>query len=225
MTLQASLGEHAGGYHGACPRINPAHDPADAATAFGACRIKAEALQGRHPHARFCRSPPPHGRQPDPNGGCHASPLLVAIEELPREVFLPRPRSLSPIAISISWSGKSKPQGEKRWSLAPVLLARMLQAVEPVRGAKVLHVGCGTGYASGIFARLGAHVVALDEDASLIAAAERALATAGVRGVKTFVGPLDAGAPANSPFDVILSRAPTNANRKASSRNWARVGA
>ena len=55
-------------------------------------------------------------------------------------------------------------------------------------------MGCGTGYASGIFARLGAHVVALDEDASLIAAAERALATAGVRGVKTFVGPLDAGA-------------------------------
>ena len=131
-------------------------------------------------------------------------PLLVAIEELPRKVFLPE--AAKPFAYSDQHLvvGEVEATGEKRWSLAPVLLARMLQAVEPVRGAKVLHVGCGTGYASGIFARLGAHVAALDEDASLIAAAERALATAGVRGVKTFVGPLDAGAPADSPFDVIF---------------------
>ena len=63
-----------------------------------------------------------------------------------------------------------------------------------MRGSKVLHVACGTGYASAIFAKLGAHVVALDEDEGLIGLAATALAAAGISGVKTVVGPLAAGA-------------------------------
>jgi protein-L-isoaspartate(D-aspartate) O-methyltransferase len=65
-------------------------------------------------------------------------------------------------------------------------------------------VACGTGYASAIFAELGAHVVALDEDAALAASAEAALAAAGVPGVTAVVGLLAEGARAKAPFDVIF---------------------
>src|SRR5262249_29897186 len=90
------------------------------------------------------------------------------------------------------------------YALAPVLLARMLQATEPVQGAKALHIACGTCYASAIMAKLGATVIALDEDRRLIELGEAALANAGVSGVKAMIGPLADGAAAEGPFDVIF---------------------
>lgn len=131
-------------------------------------------------------------------------PILAAIEDLPREVFVPEPAK--PFAYSDQHLvvGRVEATGESRYSLAPVLLARMAQAVEPVRGEKVLYVACGTGYGSAVFGMLGAHVVALDEDAGLIAAAGRAFAEAGVSAVKTRAGPLFEGAPSEAPFDVIF---------------------
>ena len=117
-------------------------------------------------------------------------PVLAAIEDLPRERFLPE--AAKPFAYSDQHLvvGRVEATGESRYSLAPVLLARMVQALEPVQGERVLHVACGTGYGSAIFAELGAQVVALDEDAALIARRARASATAGFRGVKTRVGTL-----------------------------------
>ncbi|HEV3248398.1 MAG TPA: protein-L-isoaspartate O-methyltransferase [Beijerinckiaceae bacterium] len=131
-------------------------------------------------------------------------PVLAAIENLPRERFLPE--AAKPFAYSDQhlMVGRVETTGESRYSLAPVLFARMVQAVEPVQGERVLHIACGTGYGSAVFAKLGAHVVALDEDASLIAAAERALAEAGISGVKTRVGMLFEGASSEAPFDVIF---------------------
>jgi protein-L-isoaspartate(D-aspartate) O-methyltransferase len=131
-------------------------------------------------------------------------PLLAALDELPREGFLPEP--VKPFAYSDRHLevGRIEATGELRYALAPVLIARMLQAIEPVQGSKVLHVACGTGYASAILAKLGAHVVALDEDAGLIGLAEAALAAAGISGVKLVTGPLAAGAPGEAPFDVIF---------------------
>jgi protein-L-isoaspartate(D-aspartate) O-methyltransferase len=142
-------------------------------------------------------------------------PLIAAIEELPREKFLPeavKPFAYSDQHLSV---GRIEASGEERYSLCPILIARMVQAVDPVQGAKVLHVACGTGYASGIFAKLGADVVALDEDAGIIASAQAALASTGISGAKAIVGPLSEGTVANSPFDVIFiegayEREPTN---------------
>jgi protein-L-isoaspartate(D-aspartate) O-methyltransferase len=130
--------------------------------------------------------------------------LLSVLEDLPREIFLPEP--VKPFAYSDQHLeiGRNEATGEPRYALAPVLLARMLQAVEPVAGGKVLHIACGTAYGSAIFAKLGAVVVAVDEDEKIIAAAEAALAAAGVTTVTTLKGPLAEGAKARAPFDVIF---------------------
>ncbi len=131
-------------------------------------------------------------------------PVLAAIEELPRECFLPE--AAKPFAYSDQHLvvGRVEATGESRYSLAPVLLARMIQAVEPLQGDRVLHIACGTGYGSAVFAKLGAQVVALDEDAGLIATAERSLREAGVSGVKTRLGTLLEGARSEALFDVIF---------------------
>ena len=131
-------------------------------------------------------------------------PLLAAMDEVPREMFAPE--ASKPFAYSDQHLlvGRIDARSENRYALSPALIARMLQAVEPVQNAKVLHVACGTGYASAIFAKLGADVVALDEDPALIAAAEHALAEARALGVRTRVGMLPDGDTAEAPFDVIF---------------------
>jgi protein-L-isoaspartate(D-aspartate) O-methyltransferase len=131
-------------------------------------------------------------------------PLLGALDTVARELFLPEAAKAFAYSDQQLEIGRSEATGERRRALPPVLLARMVQAVVPVRGHKVLDVGCGTGYAAAIFAVQGAKVVALDEDAKLVASAAASLAAAGVSGVKTIVGPLAAGAPGDAPFDLIF---------------------
>jgi protein-L-isoaspartate(D-aspartate) O-methyltransferase len=142
-------------------------------------------------------------------------PLLAAFDDLAREVFLPeeaKPFAYSDRHLDI---GRIESTGEVRYALAPVLLARMLQAVEPVQGAKVLHVACGTCYAGAILAKLGVSVVALDEDRKLVDGGAAALASVGVSSARMMVGPLAEGAAAEGPFDVIFiegayQKRPTN---------------
>jgi protein-L-isoaspartate(D-aspartate) O-methyltransferase len=131
-------------------------------------------------------------------------PLIAAFDELPREHFLPE--AMKPFAYSDRHLAIARIEGtgEPRYALAPVLVARMLQAVEPAPGVKVLHVACGTCYASAILAKLGADVVALDEDKGVIGMAEAALAAARITGVRTILGPLADGAAAEGPFDLIF---------------------
>jgi protein-L-isoaspartate(D-aspartate) O-methyltransferase len=131
-------------------------------------------------------------------------PLLAAFDEVPRERFVPE--AAKPFAYSDRHLelGRVEASGETRYAIAPVLLARMLQAVEPAAGAKVLHVACGSGYGAAIMARLGASVTGLEQDPSLVAAAEAALTAAGVTGVKLVTGPLAEGVAAEGPFDIII---------------------
>jgi protein-L-isoaspartate(D-aspartate) O-methyltransferase len=131
-------------------------------------------------------------------------PLLAAFDSLAREEFLPEKLKAFAYSDRHLELGRVEATGEPRYGLAPVLVARMLQAVEPLAGARLLHVACGTGYASAICAKLGAHVVALDEDPRLIDAAQAAFGATGITGVKTLVGKLSAGAVKEAPFDVIF---------------------
>jgi protein-L-isoaspartate(D-aspartate) O-methyltransferase len=131
-------------------------------------------------------------------------PLLAAFDSLAREEFLPEKLKAFAYSDRHLGIGRVEATGEERYALAPVLVARMLQAVEPLEGAKLLHVACGTGYAAAICAKLGAQVVALDEDPRLIEAAQKALVSAGISGVKTVIGSLPVGAATDAPFDVIF---------------------
>ncbi len=124
--------------------------------------------------------------------------LIEAFRSVPRELFLPEARR------AIAYVDEDIAIGQDRYLMEPMVLARLLQeaAVEP--GDVVLDVGCGSGYASAILARLAATVVALESDPGLAKTANETLAALDVDNVAVVEGPLTEGYPKQAPYNVIL---------------------
>ncbi len=127
--------------------------------------------------------------------------LLDAVEATARESFVPEHlRDLAytdqPIIVTAG--------GASRQLLAPMVLARLLQALDVKPGDKVLDCAGGSGYGAAIAAGLGATVTALEESADMAEHMRQCLAAAGVAGIAVQSGDLEAGAPLAAPFDVIV---------------------
>jgi protein-L-isoaspartate(D-aspartate) O-methyltransferase len=125
--------------------------------------------------------------------------VLAAMARLPREAFVPaafQPRAYADEAV---------PLAPRRAMMAPMVLARLLQALAPRLGEAALVVGAGTGYAAAVLADLGAVVTALEEDASLLAIARQAWQEVLPGAVPQAVqGPPALGHEAAGPYHVIL---------------------
>ena len=124
--------------------------------------------------------------------------LLDAMLTIPREQFLPA------TLASLAYLDADLPIGDGRALLRPMVLAKLLQAAHVRPGERLLDVGCATGYATAILARLGASVVGLEENPDLAAAAKAALAAVGAANAEVVVGSLVAGWPGGGPYDGIL---------------------
>ena len=124
--------------------------------------------------------------------------LIAAMAALPRERFVP-----AALAEQAYRDGDIA-IGDGRVLLKPMVLAKLIQAARVRSSDHVLDVGCGTGYASAVLARLAGSVVALEQDAALARQAKEALAATDGGRVEIAVGPLTAGWPAAAPYDVIF---------------------
>src|SRR5215470_15865453 len=124
--------------------------------------------------------------------------LLAAFDAVPREQFVPA------ALRSVAYVDEDIPIGKGRHLLEPMVLARLLQLAEIAPGDVVLDVGCATGYAAAIMARLAKRVVAFEQDGELRSAAERNLAALGAANVTLLEGALSEGAASHGPFAVIL---------------------
>ena len=122
-------------------------------------------------------------------------PIIEAMLHVPREAFVP------PARIEAAYLGENLFLAPGRVVLDPRTLGKLLEGLDIVPGERVLDLGTGLGYAAALIARMGAEVVALEDDPARAAAAGEALRGTGVRVVQ---GPLPAGAPAEAPFDAIL---------------------
>jgi protein-L-isoaspartate(D-aspartate) O-methyltransferase len=123
--------------------------------------------------------------------------VLAAFAGIPREAFV------APAFASFAYLDRDVPAlgARDRLLLAPMTLARLIQAANVRPGEKALDVAGGSGYSAAILAKLGARVVALEADSGAIAAARRLLATE--ESIEIVAGDLADGA-AGGPFDVIL---------------------
>ncbi|RAI45661.1 protein-L-isoaspartate O-methyltransferase family protein [Rhodoplanes roseus] len=130
--------------------------------------------------------------------------LLDALVAVPREHYVPAAKAAmaymdGDLAVAPVAHGKAD-----RCLLKPMVLARLIQALEIAETDRVLDLACGTGYSTAILARLAASVVGLEETPALAESAARLLASAGIGNVSVVSGPLEAGWPSGGPYDAIL---------------------
>lgn len=124
--------------------------------------------------------------------------IVAAMEELPRELFLPKPLR------GIAYIDEDIAIGNGRYLMEPMVLARLLQAAEAGPNDVALDIGCGNGYGAALLARLASTVVAVESDAALARQATEILGKLGIDTVSVCEGPLDAGWPDQAPYDVIV---------------------
>jgi protein-L-isoaspartate(D-aspartate) O-methyltransferase len=129
--------------------------------------------------------------------------VLGAMLEIPRERFLPAESQVLAYADLELPVTKPRPGKAPRCLLRPEVLGRLIQEAEVGPMDRILDVGCATGYSTAVLSRIGANVVGLEEDPELAAAAKANVA-AFAHNVSIVTGPLIAGAPKESPFDVIF---------------------
>jgi len=127
--------------------------------------------------------------------------VIAAMLEVPREKFVPQERAQlayidDDLCVQDAASGKAA-----RYLMEPMVLAKLLQALELSPGSKVLDVGCGTGYSSAVLGMVAGQVVALEEDASLAAVAGK---FARAPNVEVVTGKLSDGWSQRAPYDAIL---------------------
>ncbi|MGO4715413.1 protein-L-isoaspartate O-methyltransferase family protein [Bradyrhizobium sp. 2TAF24] len=128
--------------------------------------------------------------------------IIEAMLDVPREAFVPdEQRGMAYLDLDLA---VSEGAGGKRYLIKPVVIAKMLQAAEIKPTDRVLVVGCATGYAAALAARLAAEVVATEADQALATRATAILAGLGVGNVTVIAAAAAAGAPARAPYDVVV---------------------
>ena len=129
--------------------------------------------------------------------GIHDDRVLAAMEEVPRELFLPegqRRRAYRDGAVRI---------GEGQTMSQPWIVACMAQLLELDGDEKVLEVGTGSGYGAAVLSRLCREVVTIERHETLAVRAEQALHELGYDNVVVGVGDGTRGAPERAPFGGI----------------------
>ena len=100
--------------------------------------------------------------------------IIDALLEIPRERFVPD--SLSGIA----YVDENIPVGHGRCIMEAMVIARMLQMASLSSDDMVLTIGCGTGYAVSILAKIVDTVVAVESDKVLLQKAAENFAALGL---------------------------------------------
>jgi protein-L-isoaspartate(D-aspartate) O-methyltransferase len=130
--------------------------------------------------------------------GVKDSRVLAAMEEVPRERFVPE--AMHPRAFD----DRALPIAEAQTISQPYIVAVMTELLAPEPDHRVLEVGTGSGYQTAILARLAARVFTVERHANLARAAQALLDSLGFTNVEVRVADGTAGLPDQAPFDRIL---------------------
>jgi|tagenome__1003787_1003787.scaffolds.fasta_scaffold20589526_2 protein-L-isoaspartate(D-aspartate) O-methyltransferase len=139
--------------------------------------------------------------------------VIARMFAVPREKFLPEHMATlaySDLALDLPTSDGGMP----RRLLAPLVLARMIQASVAGPRDRVLDVGGATGYSAAILGGLALSVIALESDPGFVAKAKTALAD-NPEPVKVVQGEVTKPPAGEGPFDLIFVNGAIEANYEA----------
>ena len=124
--------------------------------------------------------------------------LIGAFAEMPRECFV------APDQQGVAYIDEDLPLAEGRFMLEPMVLARMIQALELSADDSVLDIAAGTGYSTAIIARLVASVVGIESNRNLRNLAEKQLQELEIDNAVMVAGNPPTGYPKEAPYDAII---------------------
>jgi protein-L-isoaspartate(D-aspartate) O-methyltransferase len=130
--------------------------------------------------------------------------VLAAIASIPRERFVPdaeRHRAYENVALPIAC---------QQTISQPLVVARMLEVLDPRPEDRVLDIGTGSGYHAALLALLTRHVWTVERHPELSAQAAQAIGGLGLDNVTFVVADGGAGLPSEAPFDAVNVAAATN---------------
>lgn len=130
-------------------------------------------------------------RVTDPN-------ILAAMAELPRERFVPKSKQ------GIAYVDEDIEVAPGRFLMEPMVVARLMQALELTADTTVLNIGCATGYDPALLGRLAGSVVAVESDSALAALASETIHELAVDNVAIIEAPATGGYPSQAPYDAIF---------------------
>ena len=131
-------------------------------------------------------------------GGVTETRVLAAMEQVPREMFVPetfRDRAYDATALPI---------GHHQTVSEPLVVAQMTQALEAGERHKVLEIGTGSGYQATVLARLCRRLYTIERHADLLRQAEARFARLRLTNITSQVGDGALGWPRQAPFDRIM---------------------
>lgn len=132
------------------------------------------------------------------------SRIISAMRDIPRETFVPASlRGMAYMDEEISFESTSLTAGE-RHLIAPMTLARLVQAASIGSEDVVLDVGCATGYSCAVLSRIAEAVVGLECDTGLAEMASNNLMALEIDNAAIVTGELAKGYPEEGPYDAII---------------------
>lgn len=138
--------------------------------------------------------------------GISATPLLSAMDRVPRHLFVPG------AVPADAYADRPLPFGPKgKWGTVyqPYVVALMTDLLELTPRDKVLEIGTGSGYHAAVLSRLAREVYSVEISQAVAKQAAERLALLGYTNVLVRTGDGYLGWPEQGPFDaILLSAAP-----------------
>jgi protein-L-isoaspartate(D-aspartate) O-methyltransferase len=130
--------------------------------------------------------------------GVRNARVLAAMEEVPRELFVPGDLRLR------ACEDRALPIADSQTISQPYIVAIMTELLAPEPHHRVLEIGTGSGYQTAILSRLADRVFSIERHPGLAGAATRLIGELGITNVDIRVGDGTVGLAAEAPFDGIL---------------------
>ncbi|MBM3645032.1 MAG: protein-L-isoaspartate O-methyltransferase [Alphaproteobacteria bacterium] len=127
--------------------------------------------------------------------------VLRAMALIPREAFVPAARQ------AVAYADDDVPLGNGRFLMEPMVLARLIQALQVRADTNALVAMAGPGYGAAVLSHLVGSVVVLEEDAVLAASGAAALASLGAGNCTPAQAGAGTGFPSGAPYGAILVEA------------------
>lgn len=126
--------------------------------------------------------------------GVNDARVVAAMAKVERERFLPESQR------AFAYRDRALPLGDGRAQNPPLATGLLLTEARIAPDDSVLLIGAAGGYTAAVLALLAGKVVTVEEDAALARAARVSLD----REAQVVEGPLNEGAPAHGPYDVLV---------------------